>query len=207
MTEKDILRAMGGIDSSLILSADPALPRKKPSFMKWATIAACFCLAVYVGFMMKIAFTGANATGPIPINYESIEEMNLALGKETLYNDGVIDGVQSISVSYPDDGTGEADTASPNQALIRAIDGEVRVHYYVIFNRDSVKDSYVGGYEEQKLRLEINGVTVHYSKVFDGSYHSQAKFICGGDLYVIDVTSREDIHDIRYYIDRILKEK
>ena len=204
MTEKDILRAMGGIDASLILCADPALPRKKPNWMKWTAIAACFCLIVYVGFMLKIAFTGASATGPIPINYESIAEMNLALGKETLYNDSVIDGVLTVSISYPDDGKGEADTASPNQALIRSISGGVRVHYYIIFNRDRVNDSYIGGYEEQKLRREIGGVTVHYSKIFDGSYHSQAKFVYGGDLYVIDVTSSEDIHDIQNYIESIL---
>ena len=205
MTEKDILRAMGGIDSSLILEAEKE--PKKVHWLKWATVAACFLFAVYVGFMMKIAFTGANATGPIPIDYESIGEMNLALGKETLYTDEKIGNALDISISYPDDGTGEADTTQPKQARIRAVEGEVTVNYYIIFNRESVKDSYVGGYEEQKLRCEIGGVTVHYSKIFDGSYHSQAKFICGGDLYVIDVTSREDIHDIQDYIDRILTEE
>jgi DNA-directed RNA polymerase specialized sigma24 family protein len=54
---------------------------------------------------------------------------------------------------------------------------------------------------------EIGDVTVHYSEIFDGSYHSQAKFVWGGDLYVIDVTSKEDIHDIQEYLDRIFKEK
>ena len=204
MTDKDILRAMGGIDAALITEAAPERRLRRMTWQKWATLAACFCLIVYVGFMMKISFTGASAPGPVSIQYESIAEMNEALGRETLYSDDNIENAFNISVSYTDDGTGNADLSHPNQALIRASDGDVTVFYYVIFNRDSVDKSYVGGYEEQKLRREIGGVTVHYSKIFDGFYHSQAKFVYGGDLYVIDVTSNEDIHDIHDYIESIL---
>lgn len=203
MTEKDILRAMGGIDSALILDAEK--PRKKTNWLKWASIAAGFCLIVYLGFMMKIAFTGANAPGPVSIQYESIAEMNEALGRETLYSDDNIENAFNILVSYTDDGTGNADLSHPNQALIRASDGDVTVFYYVIFNRDSVDKSYVGGYREQNLRREIGGVTVHYSKTFDGKYYeNQAKFVYGGDLYVIDFISQEDTHDIMNYIEKVL---
>ena len=203
MTEKDILRAMGGIDSALILDAEK--PLKKTNWLKWASIAAGFCLIVYLGFMMKIAFTGANAPGPVSIQYDSIAEMNEALGRETLYSDDNIENAFNISVSYTDDGTGNADLSHPNQALIRASDGDVTVFYYVIFNRDSVDKSYVGGYREQDLRREIGGVTVHYSKTFDGKYYeNQAKFVYGGDLYVIDFISKEDTHDIMDYIESIL---
>ena len=203
MTEKDILRAMGGIDSALILDAEK--PLKKTNWLKWASIAAGFCLIVYLGFMMKIAFTGANAPGPVSIQYDSIAEMNEALGRETLYSDDNIENAFNISVSYTDDGTGNADLSHPNQALIRASDGDVTVFYYVIFNRDSVDKSYVGGYREQNLRREIGGVTVHYSKTFDGKYYeNQAKFVYGGDLYVIDFISQEDTHDIMDYIESIL---
>lgn len=203
MTEKDILRAMGEIDSALILDAEK--PRKKTNWLKWASIAAGFCLIVYLGFMMKIAFTGANAPGPVSIQYESIAEMNEALGRETLYSDDNIENAFNISVSYTDDGTGNADLSHPNQALIRASDGDVTVFYYVIFNRDSVDKSYVGGYREQNLRREIGGVTVHYSKTFDGKYYeNQAKFVYGGDLYVIDFISQEDTHDIMNYIEKVL---
>ena len=203
MTEKDILRAMGGIDSALILDAEK--PLKKTNWLKWASIAAGFCLIVYLGFMMKIAFTGANAPGPVSIQYDSIAEMNEALGRETLYSDDNIENAFNISVSYTDDGTGNADLSHPNQALIRASDGDVTVFYYVIFNRDSVDKSYVGGYREQDLRREIGGVTVHYSKTFDGKYYeNQAKFVYGSDLYVIDFISKEDTHDIMDYIESIL---
>ncbi len=206
MTEKDILRAMGGIDAALILSADPALPRKKPNWRKWTAIAACFCLLAFIAVgYYNVVLRGASAPGPVSIQYESIAEMNEALGRETLYSDDNIENAFNISVSYTDDGTGNADISRPNQALIRASDGDVTVHYYIIFNRDSVDKSYVGGYREQNLRREINGITVHYSEIFDGSYYdSQAKFVYGGDLYVIDFISKEDTHDILDYIEKVL---
>ncbi len=206
MTEKDILRAMSGIDSALILGAEKT--PKKTNWLKWASIAAGFCLIVYLGFMMKIAFTGANAPGPTNYNYDSLAEMNASIGKDTLYNDQTIlhgdSALARILVSYYEDENGNIDLHDPNQLNVTVNDGSVRVNYYILFGRDNVKKSYIGGYEEQKLRREINGITVHYSKIFDGFCHSQAKFIYEGDLYVIDVTSKEDIHDIQDYIDKIL---
>ncbi len=209
MTEKDILRAMSGIDSTLILDAE-RIP-KKNNWLKWAGVAAGFCLIVYLGFMMKIAFTGANAPGPTNFYYDSFAEMNTAIGKDTLYNDNSTAFAESeivnISISCFEDEDGNIDVRDPNQLKATLSGGGVRVSYYILFGRDNLKKSYISGYEEQKLRREINGITVHYSKIFDGSYHSQAKFIYDGDLYVIDITSKEDIHDIQDYIDRILKEE
>jgi len=209
MTEKDILRAMSGIDAALILDAEKS--RKKTGWLKWAGVAAGFCLIVYLGFMMKIAFTGANAPGPTNFYYDSFAEMNAAIGKDTLYNDANTAFAESetvsISISCYEDENGNVDVRDPNQLKATLSGGGIRVSYYILFGKDNVKASYIGGYEEQKLRREINGITVHYSKIYDGSYHSQAKFIYDGDLYVIDVTSKEDIHDINDYIDRILKEE
>ncbi|MBR6578983.1 MAG: hypothetical protein IKK74_08565 [Clostridia bacterium] len=209
MTEKDILRAMSGIDATLILDAEK--PLKKTNWLKWASIAAGFCLIVYLGFMMKIAFTGASAPGPTNFYYDSFAEMNAAIGKDTLYNDANTAFAESetvsISISCYEDENGNVDVRDPNQLKATLSGGGIRVSYYILFGKDNVKKSYIGGYEEQKLRREINGITVHYSKIYDGSYHSQAKFIYDGDLYVIDVTSKEDIHDINDYIDRILKEE
>lgn len=209
MTEKDILRAMSGIDAALILDAEK--PRKETGWLKWAGVAAGFCLIVYIGFMMKIAFTGANAPGPTNFYYNSFAEMNAAIGKDTLYNDVntalAESETVSISISCYEDENGNVDVRDPNQLKATLSGGGIKVSYYILFGKDNVKKSYIGGYEEQKLRREINGITVHYSKIYDGSYHSQAKFVWGGDLYVIDVTSKEDIHDIQDYIDRILKEE
>ena len=197
MTEKDILRAMGGITPSLIAEASPDRKTGKISWQKWATLAACFCLiaALAVGYY-NVVLRGAQAPGPEFVEYQALTEMNSSIGVETLYLDQNIKGIANISVRYYGD--------QPNQALIRTKDGDITVNYYILFGINKVKDSYIGGYEEQKLRREINGITVHYSKIYDGAYHSQAKFVYKGNLYVIDVTSSEDIHDIQSYIESIL---
>ena len=197
MTEKDILRAIGNIDAALIAQAAPDRRPRRMTWQKWATLAACFCLiaALAVGYY-NVVLRGAQAPGPESFDFETLTDMNASVGIETLYNDENVAGIANISVTYYGD--------QPNQAKIRAKDGEITVHYYVLFGRDKVKDSYIGGYEEQKLRLEIGDITVHYSKIYDGAYHSQAKFVCDGNLYVIDVTSSEDIHDITDYINKIL---
>ncbi len=210
MTSENIFKAMRGIDMQFILDAAPDIPQKKSKtkpWVKWAALAACLAFIIYLVPTLRIAFTGANAPAPISVSYSSCAEMNAALGKDTLYTDSKISAEADelrIRVSYPEDESGDPDHSDPNQVNITHVNGSVRVNYYILFGKDDVDDSYIGGYEEQRLRREINGITVHYSKIFDGSYHSQAKFIYGGDLYVIDVTSKEDIHDIQYYIDKIL---
>jgi hypothetical protein len=207
MTEKDILRAIGGIDPSLILAAERV--QKKISWKKWIATAACFLLIAFVAVgYYNVVFRGANAGDPGPQNYKfsTLAEMNAAIGKETLCNDNTVicDDDTVIQVSCFEDESGIIDLHKPSQLNVIAYDGDIRIEYYIIFGRDDVSQSYVGGYEEQNLRREINGITVHYSKIYDGFHHSQAKFIYDGDLYVIDVTSKEDIHDIQDYIDKIL---
>ncbi len=209
MTEKDILRAMGGIDAALILCADPALPCKKPNWKKWTAIAAGFCLLAFVAVgYYNVVLRGANAPGPTNFYYNSFAEMNAAIGKDTLYNDENTAFAESeiikVSISCFEDENGNVDIRDPNQLKATLSGGGIRVSYYILFGRDNVKKSYIGGYEEQKLRREIGGVTVHYSKIYDGAYHSQAKFVYEGNLYVINVTSSEDIHDIMDYIDKLL---
>lgn len=207
MTEKDILRALGGIDTALILEAE-RVP-KKNSLKKWSAIAACFLLValVAVGYY-DLVLRGANAGDPGPHNfkYSTLAEMNAAIGRETLYTDATVEYDENsvIRVSCFENEDGILDLHEPSQLCITTNDGKVNVEYFIIFGRDDVNDSYVGGYEEQNLRLELGGITVHYSKIFDGSFHSQAKFVFGGDLYVIDVTSKEDVHDILDYINKIL---
>lgn len=210
MTSENIFKAMRGIDMQFILDAAPDIPQKKSiirPWMKWTALAACLAFIIYLLPTLRIAFTGANAPGPVSVNYSSCAEMNTALGKDTLYTDSKISAEADefyIRVSYPEDESGNPMLSDPYQVNITHVSGSIRVNYYILFGRDDVDDSRIGGYEEQKLRYEINGVTVHYSKIFDGSVHSQAKFVYGDDLYVIDIASQEDNYDINTYIDTIL---
>ena len=170
MTEKDILRAISGIDATRILDAE-RIP-KKSNWLKWAGVAAGFFLIVYLGFMMKIAFTGASAPGPTNFYYDSFAEMNAAIGKDTLYNDVntafAESEIVSISISCYEDENGNIDIRDPNQLKATLTEGGVRVSYYILFGKDNVKKSYIAGYEEQRLRREINGITGHNSKIYDG---------------------------------------
>ena len=59
MTNKNLLQAMGRIDPKLIADAAPDVTQKKPAkktWVKWASLAACFCLvfAVSVSLIYQI---------------------------------------------------------------------------------------------------------------------------------------------------------
>jgi hypothetical protein len=163
MTEKDILRAIGGIDPSLILAAERV--QKKISWKKWIATAACFLLIAFVAVgYYNVVLRGANSGDPGPQNYKfsTLAEMNAAIGKETLCNDNTVicDDDTVIRVSCFEDESGIIDLHKPSQLNVIAYDGDIRIEYYIIFGRDDVSQSYVGGYEEQNLRREINGITV-----------------------------------------------
>ena len=217
MTNTDLIRAMGGIDPRLIAEAAPDVRQKKPvrkAWMKWASLAAA-CLALVIGAfpIMDFILGGSYSDVPVSHNYNSLEEVHNALGFDTLYSklDLGQTNTRKISLSCAsingDNGL-QANLEKPLQLQIRATypNGEAtdRVDYYIIFNRDSVDDSYVGGYEEQGLTKEINGITVHYSLIQDGAMHGQAKFLHEGNLYVIDVNSGGNEYNLDTYMNMVL---
>ena len=217
MTNKNIYRSLGGLDPELIMKAAPAekvQKKKKNTWVKWASLAAaCFVLLICAMPIMKLVFGGSHSDATVSNTYNSIEEVHTALGYDTLYSKLDLDesNTKRILISY-DSINGynglEANLEKPLQLQIRATypNGETTdsVDYYIIFNRDSVDDSYIGGYEEQGLTKEINGITVHYSLIQDGAMHGQAKFVYEGNLYVIDVNSWGNEHNLDTYIDMVL---
>ena len=217
MTNKNIYMSLGGLDPELIMKAAPAekvQKKKKNSWVKWASLAAaCFALVICAMPIMNLIFGGSHGEAPVSNTYDSIEEVHSALGYDTLYSklELVESNIKNISISYdPVNGDSglQANLEKPLQLKIRATypNGETTdsVDYYIIFNRDSVDDSYIGGYEEQGLTKEINGITVHYSLIQDGAMHGQAKFLYEGNLYVIDVNSWGNEHNLDTYIDMVL---
>ena len=217
MTNTNLLQAMGYIDSRLIADAAPDVARKKytnKKWIKWVSLAAaCFTLVICAVPIMNLIFGGSHSDAPISNNYNSLEEVHNALGFDTLYSKLELDksNTKSITISYSSingDSGLQANLEKPLQLKIRATysNGETTdsVDYYIIFNRDSVDDSYIGGYEEQGLTKEINGITVHYSLIQDGAMHGQAKFLYEGNLYVIDVNSWGNEYNLDTYIDMVL---
>ena len=234
MTRETLADAITELDSDILdryFTMKNALTEnkkpKKHAWLKWASLsAACLFLLFYVIPIMKVAFTGAQSEDPYHKTFDSIEEMHDALGYDTLYAnldlDGSIDSDFSISytsIHYDDDrydnrfptqldASSQETPKKPSQLLIRASypngDSTDRVNYYIIFDKDSVDDSYIGGYEEQGLTKEIGGITVHYSLIQDGAMHGQAKFIYEENLYVIDVCSWGDAYHLDTYVDKVL---
>lgn len=65
MTNANLLQAMGHIDPKLIADAAPDVPQKKSAnktWVKWASLAACLCLAVGMMFRIAIGFIPNQAT-------------------------------------------------------------------------------------------------------------------------------------------------
>lgn len=180
---------------------------KKLKIMKWSvSIAACFLvLSIVIPVIMN--FTQHHTLAPSIKYYETISQVDDDLGYHTLYSNLELNG-SSISVSYKSDENGDAIIESPLQLLIRhSYSNESstdKVNYYILFDKDSVDQSYIGGYEEQGLTKKINDVTIHYSEIFDGSNHTQAKFMYEGDLYVVDIISTGNIN-LDFYLESLFK--
>ena len=158
---------------------------------------------------------GQNDPGSLPsisVEYGSIEEAHDAIKYNTLCSNIVLDesGFSSINTIFSSSDSTESLFIKPRELLIHTsydhgsfVD---MVDYYVLFNKESVDESYVDGYVEQGLTKEINGVTVHYCLFeSDGGMQGQAKFLYDGNLYVIDVKSSGTECTLDTYIDMVLK--
>jgi len=183
---------------------------KRKTILRWSAIAACIALILCISPIVNLIFDGSHSGAPISIEYSNINEVHEQLGFDTLYGNLDYDSAttRKITVSYEDDGERNAMINEPTQLLIRQIyknnNEAVNVNFYILFDKVDVKDSCIGGYEEQGLSKEVNGVKVHYSTIFDGSNHTQAKFVYEGNLYVVDAVSFGEI-DIDYFLEKLLK--
>lgn len=183
--------------------------KRNINVLRWSAVAVCITLFLCVLPVVLFIFHPSHGGTPISINYANVSEAHKQLGYETLYSklDFSVATTKSVSVSYQEDGEGNPVYSEPLQLLLRQTynngNSIVTANLYVLFNKKDVNDSYIGGYEEQGLSKEINGVKVYYSNIFDGANHTQAKFIHEDKLYVIDLVSSEEI-DIDYFLDKIL---
>lgn len=206
---------------------------KVPTWVKWSSLAAaCLVLLILAIPKEKPLHNIPEDFAPLSRSYASIEEAHKALGKSTLYSKITLDTLNpsDISIVY-DFVTG--DIALDNNVEVDAFSGmasvpnleqlkipkprQLAIHtaydngktidmvdFYILFNQNSIDDSRIGGYVEQGLTKEINGITVHYCLIEDGAMHSHAKFLYEGNLYVIDVKSYGDIFTLDTYLDMIL---
>lgn len=207
---------------------------KVPTWVKWTSLAAaCLVLLILAIPMEKPLSNNPGSTAPLSRSYASIEEAHKALRKTTLYSKITLDTLNPSNISIIYDFVA-GDTALDNNVEVDAFGGmlniagteqlkipkprQLSIHttydngktidmvdFYILFNQNSIDDSRIGGYVEQGLTKEINGITVHYSLIDDGAMHGHAKFLYEGNLYVIDVKSSGKVYTLDTYLNMVLK--
>ena len=232
MTQESLMDAITAMDEELLGEAldtrSRLLPRAdrriKPLAVKRLGLAACLALALLVVPYAKLVFSGSHASGHISEQYFSVASVEQALGRDILLepleealrltSDSTlqINPAPNITVSS----THKGGPPSMLKARYNAVeadnsldtdDPQTKVELYILFDRDDLNDSYVGGYEEQGLSKQYGDITVVYSLIQDPLMHGQARFLYGGDLYVLDVQSTGDRHFLMKYLDILLGEE
>lgn len=225
MTLEILLDAMTSLDSDLLDEALcerarllPRVGRKvKPLVAKrLGAVAACVAVALSVGLYAKTVFTGSHGIAPYIESFTSVEAVEAALGEDLLLEqlDTPLGRDRDIHVTFPtyEDGShGEKPLMLKARFIsiehdnsLSTIDATTYVDLYILFDCDSVEDSYIGGYDEQGLSKQYGAINVVYSLIEDGMMHGQAKFLYGGNLYVLDVNSTGDTHHLMQYLDLLL---
>lgn len=231
MTQEILMDAITAMDGELLdealqerASLLPRASRKiKPLAVKRMGLAACLALALLVVPYAKLVFSGSHTSDRFSERYHSVSSVEQALGQDILLEpleealrpaidpSILINSPSNITVSYTHKGGAPSMLKARYNAIeadnsLDTDDPETRVELYILFGHDDLNDSYVGGYEEQGLAKQYGDITVVYSLIQDPLMHGQAKFLYGGDLYVLDVQSTGDRHFLMKYLDILLGE-
>lgn len=228
MTQEILMDAITALDGDQLEEAlcerarllPRATRRVKPLVVKrLGTLAACIAVVWAVGLYAKTVFTGSHGIAPHSELFASVEAVEAALGEDLLLYqpDDPLARDRDIRVTFPtykDGSHGEKPLMLKARYIaieadnsLSTIDVTTYVDLYILFDRDSVEDSYIGGYDEQGLSRQYGEITVVYSLIEDGMMHGQAKFLYGGNLYVLDVNSTGDTHHLMTYLDMLLGEE
>ena len=138
MTQEKLIDAITDLDSDILnryfdMKADLAAKKKpkKLAWMKWVSIAACFCLVFAIGFMVAPMFQNEPNIGDIEDNkvgYANIQEVEQVAGSKTLVSNIDIDGFDfSTYHLYYLNGKNEAPTVLEGEFSLGSID-YVRVY-------------------------------------------------------------------------------
>ena len=212
MTNKNIYRSLGGLDPELILKAAPAekvQKKKKNSWVKWASLAACFCLVIVGVFHFVIPFFPNQS--PVSIwpktHYEttSFDEIVAVCGTQIFNNIPIAEGTDNhYTLEIKKDG----DFSNPTDWKVLSIISrygeynDQRVSYYISFDGSDMMLNHI--IFENSTTTEINGVLVEYrewlknekteiGKVFESDYEYTvgAKFTYNGYTYYVETQSND----------------
>ncbi len=97
MTNTNLIHAMGRIDPKLIADAAPDVEQKKSAnktWVKWASLAACFAIVFAIGFMVIPIFQNEPNTDDVEdkiTSYTNIQDVEQVIGSNTLVSNIVVD--------------------------------------------------------------------------------------------------------------------
>lgn len=102
MTNKDLYREFGGIDLDMIEAAAPVekvKSRKRNTWIKWGSIAACFALLLCIGIPLTLHLI---PTGDVGDDHGSYPFETLEVGESMPYDNGTItyDEHNGTSISF-----------------------------------------------------------------------------------------------------------
>lgn len=164
ISEKNLLSALGEVDSKYIEEAEPGKKAKgKRSIWKWLSAAACFALVAVIGIgVLQVGWLGGKTDTAILKNGDSINFVRFQ-NASTEQTDIDIDcTIREL--------TGEEITALfgdlpvtaygyfSNRDLLFALQGEIgKIKLIVSLSDSPIRDTVVDGYEKNS---EVNGVPI-----------------------------------------------
>ena len=216
MTQEKLIDAITDLDSDILnryfdMKADLAAKKKpkKNAWVKWASIAACFCLVIVGVFHFVIPFFPNQS--PVSIwpktHYEttSFDEIVAVCGTQIFNNIPIAEGTDNhYTLEIKKDG----DFSNPTDWKVLSIISrygeynDQRVSYYISFDGSDMMLNHI--IFENSTTTEINGVLVEYrewlknekteiGKVFESDYEYTvgAKFTYNGYTYYVETQSND----------------
>ena len=216
MTFDRFLDSMNFVDSETVeefVIMDMALLSKRQKKFRWIVLAPVAACLIIAACLLPFVFKDNEKSvyhPPITVRFQTFDELKEALPFGDLYSRIDTEGSETVSLEllYESDENGEVAYDKLLQLEIKQVYvcGEYKdtVSFYILFDKKSVAESTIPGYEEQGRMVTVNNVDVHFSFNEDDNIQSHAKFVYDGSLYVIDVVSDGWKYNLVPYIEKIL---
>ncbi len=193
MNENKLIEAMRDIDEKYILEAMPKEHGKEhrvhPAW-RYLAIAACIALVLSAYPIYRMTNSKGNVPSTVVVTYSSIEEMEAALGFDTVLSSQK-QGIWYVQVLYASDDGVTPDLSRPIQmatrTLLRGSGFESVISYNILFGVNDVNKLNLPEYGILDKTENIGETMIYYSSIDMGEYTSNfAAFTDGGNLYTLE---------------------
>ena len=209
MTSRNLYRSLGGLDPNLIAAAAPTdgkTRQGRPSWIKWASIAAGLCVLIGIAFRIALAFVPSQTTDPFREGSQLIIQAEEELPAQ--YDGNLLAfrlDFPEYELYYKQDGHGE-NPADWFSLLAMKGDENSQITLHCLFGDSGVEDWKVRSVftSEATQRIHVNGVEVlvarlDFSLQFEYWYYALFEY----DDVVYDVRVKSNDPE---YVYRVLHE-